>query len=169
MTRWFKRGQPEFNRLVAKGMPWTKDRCQADFCTASGKSFVLGAAFWERRYCKRHSVGMQVRFPPGKVFHPELCLPRKTVEKIFAPAFRRFRMTALLYRAKNKKRFAPVIWHMVGRINAKQQVSPLCADKIKPVNLNRARWTTLESIVGCKRCKKRMLKLNKDPVPKKLM
>lgn len=42
--------------------------------------------------------------------------------------------------------------HRAKLVRGDGKVSPLCADKPRPINLGRATWTIVDSLVTCPRC-----------------
>lgn len=48
------------------------------------------------------------------------------------------------------------VYHYAHMMNPKGKVSPLCADKPRAINLDRASWTIVEAQVTCPKCLKRL-------------
>ena len=46
------------------------------------------------------------------------------------------------------------IYHKAKLMNNAGQVSPLCANKPRPINFKKESWTTKDSLVTCKKCLK---------------
>jgi hypothetical protein len=50
----------------------------------------------------------------------------------------------------------PKPYHMAKLVDADGNVSPLCADSFRPINLQRGLWTNRAEAVTCPKCRRRL-------------